>query len=90
MIHVFFKENGVYKMRVFLNAKALFSDPIKYMEEVIVKYEAENGELIGDLDEKAVKIPVKYLEENNYTVFEKDLTKDEVNDIKKYQNIIEL
>ena len=90
MVHVFFKENGVYKMRGFLNAKALFSDPIKCMEDIIAKYESKNGDLTGDLDEKAIKIPVKYLEENNYTVFEKDLTEDEVNSIKKYQKIIEI
>ena len=48
LVHTYFKEKGVYKIKMFLNIKAMFKDPVKIMEDIIEEYEKENNCSLGD------------------------------------------
>ena len=92
MVHVYFKQNDKYKVRMFLNSKALFEDPIKLMEDIIEKYEISNRCCLGDNRElKVLNLSEEYLNENGVQVFEQELTDLEfIEDLKKSQPIVEI
>lgn len=90
MVHTYFKEDDKYKVKMFLNMKAMFTDPIKAIEDVIEEYERENNCSLGDDREtKILNLPESYLEEKEIRVFEQELDKEDVEEIKKHQEIIE-
>ena len=92
MVHVYFKQSDKYKVRMFLNSKALFEDPIKLMEDIIEKYEISNRCCLGDNRElKVLNLSEEYLNENGVQVFEQELTDLEfIEDLKKSQPIVEI
>ena len=92
MVHVYFKQSDKYKVRIFLNSKALFEDPIKLMEDIIKKYEISNRCCLGDSRElKVLNLSEEYLNENGVQVFEQELTDLEfIEDLKKSQPIVEI
>ena len=90
MVHTYFKEDDKYKVKMFLNMKAMFVDPIKAMEDIIEEYEKENNCSLGsDRETKILNLPESYLEEKEIRVFEQELDKEDVEEIKKHQEIIE-
>ena len=90
VVHVYYKEDNKYKVRMFLNMNAMFKDPISEMENVIEEYEKENNCSLGDNREiKILSIPESYLEQKNIRVFEQYLDDEAVEDIKQHQDIIE-
>ena len=91
MVHIFLKENGEYKVRLFFCTEGIFNDPIKIMEELIEEYEKENSCSLGDNREiKLLKLPQKFLEEKKVTVFENKLNPKDVEEISKNQTIVEI
>ena len=92
MVHVFFKQNEKYKVRVFWNTKFLYEDPIKFMENIIENYESINKCYLGDNRElKVLNLPIEYLSENEVKVSEEELTDLEfIEDLKKSQPIVEI
>lgn len=86
MVHTYFKEDDKYKVKMFLNMKAMFVDPIKAMEDIIEEYERENSCSLGDDREtKILNLPESYLEEKEIRVFEQELDKEDVEEIKNYK-----
>lgn len=92
LVHTFFKEKDVYKVRMFLNTKAMFKDPVKIMEDIIFKYEKENNCSLGDNRElKLLNLPDLYLKENEIIVHEEILNdEDFIEELKKSQQIVEI
>lgn len=92
LVHTYFKEKGVYKVKMFLNIKAMFKDPIKAMEDIIEEYEKENNCLLGDNRElKLLRLPNSYLEEKEIRVYEEILDDEEfIEELKKSQPIVEI
>ena len=63
MVHTYFKEDDKYKVKMFLNMKAMFVDPIKAMEDIIEEYEKENNCSLGsDRKTKILNLLESYLE----------------------------
>lgn len=90
LVHTYFKQDDKYKVKMFLNMKAIFQEPIKAMEDIIEEYEKENNCSLGDNRElKILNLPESYLEEKEIRVFEQELDKEDVEEIKKHQEIIE-
>ena len=82
MVHTYFKEDDKYKVKMFLNMKAMFVDPIKAMEDIIEEYEKENNCSLGsDRETKILNLPESYLEEKEIRVFEQELDKEDVEEV---------
>lgn len=92
MVHTYFKQGNKYKVRMFLNMKALFDDPVRLLEEVIEEYEINNNCNLGENREiKVLNLPKEYLESKNIQVFEQELDDLEfIEDLKKSQPIVEI
>lgn len=92
LVHTYFKEKGVYKIKMFLNIKTMFKDPVKIMEDIIEEYEKENNCSLGDNRElKLLRLPDSYLEEKEIRVYEEVLDDEEfIEELKKNQAIVEI
>lgn len=92
LVHTYFKKKDAYKVKMFLNMKAVFKDPVKCMETIMSEYEVENNCSLGDnRDLKLLRLPNSYLEEKGIRVYEEELKDEEfIDELKKSQDIVEI
>lgn len=92
IMHTYFKQNDVYKVRMFMNLKSILSNLKKEIDSIIKQYEIENNCSLGETKElKILNIPKAYLEKRNIQVFEKELNDlNLINEIKMCKSIVEI
>lgn len=92
IMHTYFKQNDIYKVRMFLNLKSILNNLKKEIDNIINQYELENNCSLGETKElKILNIPKAYLEKRNIQVFEKELNDlNLINEIKMCKSIVEI
>ena len=92
IMHTYFKQNDVYKVRMFMNLKSILNNLKKEIDNIINQYELENNCSLGETKElKILNIPKAYLEKRNIQVFEKELNDlNLINEIKMCKKIVEI
>lgn len=92
IMHTYFKQNDVYKVRMFMNLKSILNNLKKEIDNIINQYELENNCSLGETKElKILNIPKAYLEKRNIQVFEKELNDlNLINEIKMCKSIVEI
>ena len=92
IMHTYFKQNDIYKVRMFMNLKSILNNLKKEIDNIINQYELENNCSLGETKElKILNIPKAYLEKRNIQVFEKELNDlNLINEIKMCKSIVEI
>ena len=92
IMHTYFKQNDIYKVRMFMNLKSILNNLKKEIDNIINQYELENNCSLGETKElKILNIPKAYLEKRNIQVFEKELNDlNLINEIKMCKKIVEI
>ena len=92
IMHTYFKQNDIYKVRMFINLKSILNNLKKEIDNIINQYELENNCSLGETKElKILNIPKAYLEKRNIQVFEKELNDlNLINEIKMCKPIVEI
>lgn len=92
IMHTYFKQNDIYKVRMFINLKSILNNLKKEIDNIINQYELENNCSLGETKElKILNIPKAYLEKRNIQVFEKELNDlNLINEIKMCKSIVEI
>lgn len=92
IMHTYFKQNNIYKVRMLLNLKSILNNFKKEIDNIINQYELENNCSLGETKElKILNIPKAYLEKRNIQVLEKELNDlNLINEIKMCKSIVEI